>query len=64
MNRIMDNFQKVKYLHRVAVALGGASEESQFREAKENFERLRTDNRNLKVVWVEGPRIQKIFQEI
>jgi glucosyl-3-phosphoglycerate synthase len=60
----MDNIQKVQYLHRVVVALGGASEEAQFREAKEYFGRLRTPNRDLKVVWVEGPRIQQVFQEI
>jgi len=64
LDRIMDNIQKVQYLHRVVVALGGASEEAQFREAKEYFGRLRTPNRDLKVVWVEGPRIQQVFQEI
>ena len=60
----MDNIQKVRYLHRVVVELGGASEEAQFREAKEYFGRLRTPHRDLKVVWVEGPRIQLIFKEI
>jgi glucosyl-3-phosphoglycerate synthase len=64
LNPIMDNVQKVRYLHRVVVALGGAPEEAQFREAKEYFGRLRTPNRDLKVVWVEGPRIQQIFREI
>jgi glucosyl-3-phosphoglycerate synthase len=64
LDPIMDNIQKVRYLHRVVVALGGASEEAQFREAKEYFGRLRTPNRDLKVVWVEGPRIQQIFKEI
>jgi glucosyl-3-phosphoglycerate synthase len=64
LDPIMDNIQKVRYLHRVVVALGGASEEAQFRQAKEYFGRLRTPNRDLKVVWVEGPRIQQIFQEI
>jgi glucosyl-3-phosphoglycerate synthase len=64
LNRIMENIQQVRYLHRVVVALGGASEEAQFREAKEYFGRLRTSNRDLKVVWVEGPRIQQIFREI
>jgi len=64
LNPIMDNIQKVRYLHRVVVALGGAPEEAQFREAKEYFGRLRTPNRDLKVVWVEGPRIQQIFREI
>jgi glucosyl-3-phosphoglycerate synthase len=64
LDRIMDNIEKVRYLHRVVVALGGAPEEARFREAKEYFGRLQTPDRDLKVVWVEGPRIQRIFQEI
>jgi glucosyl-3-phosphoglycerate synthase len=64
LDPIMDNILKVRYLHRVVVALGGASEEAQFREAKEYFGRLRMPNRDLKVIWVEGPRIQQIFKEI
>ena len=64
LNRIIDNIQEVQYLHRVVVALGGATEESQFRQAKEYFGRLRTRNRDLKVVWVEGPRVQSVLQEI
>jgi glucosyl-3-phosphoglycerate synthase len=64
LDPIIDNIQKVNYLYRVVVALGGAPEEAQFREAREYFGRLRTANRDVKVVWVEGPRIQQIFQEI
>ncbi|KPK30596.1 MAG: hypothetical protein AMK69_03000 [Nitrospira bacterium SG8_3] len=64
LDRILEEIQKVQYLHSVVVALGGASEEAQFKEAKEYFGQLRTPERDLKVVWVEGPRIQKIFQEI
>jgi len=64
LDLIVNNIQKVRYLYRVVVALGGAPEEAQFREAKEYFGKLQTPNRDLKVVWVEGPRIQKVFQEI
>jgi glucosyl-3-phosphoglycerate synthase len=64
LDRIIDEIQNVRYLHTVVVALGGAPEESQFREAKEYFGRLKTPERDLKVVWVEGPRIQRIFGEI
>jgi glucosyl-3-phosphoglycerate synthase len=64
LDPIIENIQKVRYLHRVVVALGGAPDESQFREAKEYFGRLRTPDRDLKVVWVEGPRIQQVFHEI
>jgi glucosyl-3-phosphoglycerate synthase len=64
LNRIIDEIQKVRYLHNVVVALGGAPEESQFQEAKAYFGRLRAAERDVKVVWVEGPRVQQIFGEI
>jgi glucosyl-3-phosphoglycerate synthase len=64
LDRILEEIQKVKYLHNVVVALGGAPEEAQFQEAKAYFRRLRTPERDVKVVWVEGPRVQQIFQEI
>jgi len=64
LDRILENIQKVRYLHSVVVALGGAPEEAQFRQAKEYFGRLKTDERDVKVVWVEGPRIGSIFDEI
>ncbi len=64
LDRIIDEIRKVNYVHSIVVALGGAPEEAQFREAKEYFGRLRTAERDFKVVWVEGPRIQQIFQEI
>jgi glucosyl-3-phosphoglycerate synthase len=64
LGRIIDEIQKVRYLHSVAVALGGAPKEGQFKEAKEYFGRLETVERKVKVVWVEGPRIKEIFGEI
>lgn len=64
LDGILIEIQKVPYIHNIVVALGGATEESQFHEAKEYFGRLRTPDRDIKVVWVEGPRIQQIFQEI
>jgi glucosyl-3-phosphoglycerate synthase len=64
LDRILAEIQKVRYLKSVVVALGGAPEESQFREAREYFGRLKTPVRDLKVVWVEGPKIRDIFDEI
>lgn len=64
LDRILDEIRKVNYLRCVVVALGGTKEEAQFREAKEYFERLRTPERDVKVVWVDGPRIQDIFKNI
>jgi glucosyl-3-phosphoglycerate synthase len=42
LDRILVEIQKVKYLHSIVVALGGAPEEAQFKEAKEYFGRLRS----------------------
>lgn len=64
LDRILEEIQKVNYVHSVAVALGGAPDETQFLEAKEHFGRLSKPERDVKVVWVDGPRIQHIFEEI
>lgn len=64
LERILEEIKKVRYIHTVVVALGGAPEEDQFRQAKEYFGRLKMRGRDVKVVWVEGPRIQKIIGEI
>lgn len=62
LDRIINNIQQVHYLHSVVVALGGAPEETQFREAKEYFGKLAKSERELKVIWVDGPRVQNIFE--
>jgi glucosyl-3-phosphoglycerate synthase len=61
---IMAEIQHVRYLRSVVIALGGAPQEEQFREAREYFGRLYTADRDVKVVWVDGRRIQQVFQEI
>jgi glucosyl-3-phosphoglycerate synthase len=64
LDRILTDIQKVNYIRNIAVALGGAPEENQFREAKKYFGQLRSSERDVKVIWVDGPRIRNIFQEI
>jgi glucosyl-3-phosphoglycerate synthase len=64
LDRIIGEIKKVRYLDNVVVALGGAPTKKHFLEAKEYFGKLRTRKRDLKVVWVEGPRVQKIFKKI
>jgi len=64
VDRIIGEIQKVNYLQCVVVALGGAQEESHFQEAQAFFGKLKTPHRDVKVVWVEGPNIQTIFEEI
>jgi len=64
LENIIDQINRVDYLCSVVVALGGAKEEKEFREAKEYFGRLKKEGRDVKVVWVEGPRVGEIFQKL
>ncbi len=64
LDNIIDQINQVNYLCSVVVALGGATEEGEFRKAKEYFCRLKKDDREVKVVWVDGPRIGKIFEKL
>ena len=64
LNHIMDEIQKVSYLKCVVVAFNGTSEEAKFQEAREYFKKLQTSERDVKLVWVNGPRVQRIFQDI
>jgi len=64
LDNIVDQINQVDYLCAVLVALGGAREEKQFKEAKEYFGRLKKQDRDVKVVWVDGPRIGRIFAKL
>jgi glucosyl-3-phosphoglycerate synthase len=64
LDGIVSEIARVRYLHRVVVALGGAPEVEQFRHARAYFESLRTPRRDVKIVWVDGPRNQQIMGEI
>ncbi|MBW2020277.1 MAG: glycosyl transferase [Deltaproteobacteria bacterium] len=64
LDNIVEQINQVNYLCSIVVALGGAKEEKQFKEAKEYFYNLKKEGRDVKVVWVEGPRIQTIFKKL
>jgi len=64
LNHILDQIKETHYLRNIVVALGGTSEEADFLHAKEYFGQLRTKDREVKVIWVEGPRIQQILNAI
>ena len=64
LNQILAEISETRYLHNIVVALGGTTEEADFLYAKEYFGQLRTDVCDVKVVWVEGPRIQQILDDI
>ncbi len=64
LDNIIEQINQVNYLCSIVVALGGAKEEKEFREAKDYFCRLKREDRDVKVIWVEGPRIQAIFKKL
>ena len=64
LDNIIEQINQVNYLCSVVVALGGAKEEKEFKEAKEYFGRLKKEGRDVKIVWVDGPRIQTIFKKL
>lgn len=64
LDRILGEIEPVRYLHRVVVALGGAQDLDQFRRARDFFRRLLTDERDVKLVWVDGPRAQGILEQL
>ncbi len=64
IDRIIGEIGKVSYLHAIIVALGGATSLDDFRFASDYFDRLRGGGRDLKLVWVDGPRIQEVLGEL
>jgi glucosyl-3-phosphoglycerate synthase len=64
LDHIIDEINQVDYLDSIVVALGGAAKRGQFVEARKFFYRLRKHGRDVKIIWVEGPKIQKILKRI
>ncbi|MCF8061152.1 MAG: glycosyl transferase [Deltaproteobacteria bacterium] len=64
LDHILDEIAAVRYLKTITVALGGAEDEDRFSRARAYFERLRTEAREVRVVWVDGPRIQGVLDKI
>lgn len=64
LDNIIDQINQVDYLRSIVVALGGARKRREFKEAREYFYRLKKENRDVKLIWVEGARIQKIFKKL
>jgi glucosyl-3-phosphoglycerate synthase len=56
---IVRELKKVTYLQQVVVTLGGATRQSEFREARKFFSTLPQETR---IIWNNGKRIQNIYQ--
>ena len=64
LDRIVENIKKVRYLKNIIIAFNGTEEEEKFMEAKAYFRTLKRSGRNVKLVWINGPRVQGVFQRI
>lgn len=64
LENIISQINEVDYLRSIVVALGGAKKTREFKEARDYFYRLKKNDRDVKVIWVEGPRVQKIFRKL
>jgi glucosyl-3-phosphoglycerate synthase len=64
LDNIVDNICKVPYLHCVVVALARAQTEKEFIHALKYFGRIQSPEREVRVVWLDGPRIKSIFSKI
>jgi len=64
LGRILEEIRRVRYLHSIVVVLGGTEKEEDFKRALDFFRRLSNPKRDVKVIWVLGPRMQKILDEL
>jgi glucosyl-3-phosphoglycerate synthase len=64
LDKILEKIKSVRYLRNVVVALNGTQEEDKFIKAKEYFSPLSNSKRTVTIVWVDGPRVQEVFEII
>jgi glucosyl-3-phosphoglycerate synthase len=64
LDKIVQQIKEVRYLSNIVVALGGAPEGGQFLEAKAYFDQLEAPHREVRVVWIDGPRVQGLLGEM
>ncbi len=64
LQNIVNEINRVNYLHEVVIAYNGSDNEKHFRRACDFFGQLRKPDRDVKMVWVDGPRVQKVMRKI
>jgi glucosyl-3-phosphoglycerate synthase len=64
LDSIVEQIRGVRYLRQVVIAYNGTDDPADFAEAKEFFARLRTEDREVRLVWVDGPRVQGVLRSI
>jgi glucosyl-3-phosphoglycerate synthase len=64
LNNIVEKLKNVRYLRNIVIAFNGTDEEQKFRDAMDYFDVLSTADMTVKLVWVNGPRVQEVFGRI
>ena len=64
IQNILDQIREVDYLRHIVVAFGATEDPAHFRQAREFFGQLEKDDRDVRLVWVDGPRIRAIYDKI
>lgn len=64
LGNICSELKKVGYLKQIVIALGGAEKHGQFMEAMRVFAPLRRDGLEVRIVWIEGPRVQEVLRQM
>ena len=64
LDNIIEQIKGVRYLSDIVVALGGAPTEEQFLEARDYFGQLESPSRAVRVVWIDGPKVQSLLGEM
>jgi len=64
LKRIVGKIKKTRYIKNIIIAFNGSDDENKFNEAKQFFSDLNDPSRTVKLVWVNGPGVQKIFEKI
>ncbi len=64
LDNIIEQIKDVRYLSDIVVALGGAPTEEQFLEARDYFGQLESPSRAVRVVWIDGPKVQSLLGEM
>ena len=64
LQNIINEINQVSYLNQIVIAFNGTTDEKHFRRARDFFGQLRKRDLEVKMVWVDGPRVQRVFDKI
>jgi len=64
LEKIVEEIRRVHYLRQIVVAFNGTADEAEFHRALDFFGRLDEKDREIRGVWVDGPRVQSVMRGV